>query len=389
MTTTTAAGLHLPTGSAQSSGTYDGAISESLGAIQRLQTIENSPSSTRTLTSERRQGRARGKKDDNRKAIEAAQPLIVATYTESEPFSDRCTTHPGSRNDLWCETCALAVCAHCGAGAAHRTHAVATLAAAYDDTFEAVDGLQLDLVRHLGETRQRNALIDDASAALAADHSAALLAIEAQAERDLSRIDAVCAAAEEELVRQSEGCAAWRAQLESALGTVQQMVDDLAPAQAVAERARMVRLLSSAAVRPPALAEPVPPPRLAEDVEPPWRHWELRVVQVMELGRRRGHVHVLGEPFAAHGAVWQAKASRSRTSVGEPSVALSVTCVEGPAVARAFRVAARVEGLGVDVAHEATWAQGSEHVFALCLLDGVAPALDEGALVVRVGVQAA
>ncbi|KAJ2427117.1 hypothetical protein GGF41_001804, partial [Coemansia sp. RSA 2531] len=409
-TTTTAmtTALHLersmllPPSSAQSSGTYnEAAVAESLTPIQQIST-EHSPSSTRTLNSERRgrSGRGSTKKDESsRKALEPvttiAQALTVATFVvdsvDAPAFADRCATHPGSRNDLWCETCEAAVCSHCisTATGAHRAHAVVKLAAAYDDTFEAVDALQLDLVHHLGETRQRNALLDDASAALAEDYNAAMAVISAQLDRDTDRVELARAQAEAELVRHIDECAAWRSGLEDALSTVQQMVDDLAPAQAVKERSRMVRLLAAAqAARPSQWADELPPPRMADHVTPGWRYSMLSVTSVAELGRRRGHVHVLGEAFSAHGAVWQAKVSRSRTSVGEPSLALSIACVEGPAERRAFSVSASIASLGVALEHAGEWAQKSEHVFSLCLLEAIAPALDaDGALAVRIGVQ--
>ncbi|KAJ2057736.1 hypothetical protein GGI17_005468 [Coemansia sp. S146] len=391
----------LPPNSAQSSGTYNEAeVAESLTPIQLIST-EHSPSSTRTLNSERRgRGGRGGKKDESsRKPLEPAgsiaQALTVATFTvdsvDAPAFADRCATHPGSRNDLWCETCEAAVCSHCisTATGSHRAHAVVKLAAAYDDTFEAVDALQLDLVHHLGETRQRNALLDDASAALAEDYSAAMAVISAQLDRDTDRVDAARAQAEAELVRHIDECAVWRSGLEDALSTVQHMVDELAPAQAVKERSRMVRLLGAAgAARPSEWGADLPAPRMVEHVTPGWRYSRLCVTSVAELGRRRGHVHVLGEAFSAHGAVWQAKVSRSRTSVGEPSLALSIACVEGPANKHAFRVSASIAGLGIELVHAGEWAQRSEHVFSLCLLEAIAPALDaDGALAVRIGVQ--
>ncbi|KAJ2861208.1 hypothetical protein GGH94_005048 [Coemansia aciculifera] len=391
----------LPPNSAQSSGTYNEAeVAESLTPIQLIPT-EHSPSSTRTLNSERRGRSGRGGKKDesSRKPLEPAasiaQALTVATFTvdsvDAPAFADRCATHPGSRNDLWCETCEAAVCSHCisTATGAHRAHAVVKLAAAYDDTFEAVDALQLDLVHHLGETRQRNALLDDASAALAEDYSAAMAVISAQLDRDTDRIELARAQAEAELERHIDECAAWRSGLEDALSTVQHMVDELAPAQAVKERSRMVRLLgAAAAARPSEWGDDLPAPRMVDHVTPGWRYSKLCVTSVAELGRRRGHVHVLGEAFSAHGGVWQAKVSRSRTSVGEPSLALAIACVEGPANKRAFRVSASIASLGIELVHAGEWAQKSEHVFSLCLLEAIAPALDaDGALAVRIGVQ--
>ncbi|KAJ2777107.1 hypothetical protein GGI18_004249, partial [Coemansia linderi] len=383
--------MFLP-GSAQSSGTYNEAkVSESLGTIQG---VEHSPSSSRTLNSERR-GKSRHRKDDNRKHIEAgAQALTVATFLaegEAAAYADRCATHPGSRNDLWCETCGAAICSHCVSPAtgSHRAHAAVKLAAAYDDAFEAIEALQLHLVGNLGETRQRNALLDEASAALAEEFSAALAAVDLQAQQGAGRVEAARARAEGELVRLSDECMGWRRGLEGALGAVQRMVEELAPAQAVAERPRIERMLrAAAAARPSDWDDELPQPRIADQAAPGWQYSTLHVTCVAELGRRRGHVHVVGDAFAAHGAVWQARVSRSRTSVGEPSLALAIACVEGPSAKRAFRVSASVAAAGIALTHAGEWAQGSEHVFSLCLLEAIAPALDgDGGLRVRVGVQ--
>ncbi|KAJ2732982.1 hypothetical protein IW152_003389 [Coemansia sp. BCRC 34962] len=397
-TTTMTATLHLERpmflpASAQSSGTYNEAkVSESLGTIQL---VEHSPSSSRTLNSERR-GKSRNRKDDGfRKPIEPGiQTLTVATFLgdgDAAAYADRCATHPGSRNDLWCETCEAAICSHCVSPAtgSHRAHVVVKLAAAYDDTFEAIEALQLDLVGHLGETRQRNALLDEASAAVAEEFSAAMAVLDLQARRDTKRIEIARERAESELVRHSDECMGWRKGLEGALSTVQRMVEELAPAQAVAERSRIERMLgAAAAARPSDWADDLPLPRIVDQAMPSWRYSTLYVTAVAELGRRRGHVHVLGDPFSAHGALWQARVSRSRTNVGEPSLALSITCVEGPSAKRVFSVSASIAAVGIELTYSGEWTQKSEHVFSLCLLESIAPALDgDGALSVRVGVQ--
>ncbi|KAJ2899613.1 hypothetical protein IWW38_000915 [Coemansia aciculifera] len=346
----------------------------------------------RTLASDNRRGRGKKLADP---AAAFTQTLTVANVAldslDAKLPVDRCATHPGSRNDLWCGSCSAAICSHCVSAAtgAHRTHSVVKLSAAYDDTYEAIEALQLDLVSHLAETRQRNSLLDDAAQRLAEDYEAALAAMDAQMMRDSARVEAARAEAEAELLGLSDACGSWRSVLKDALGAVQRMMEDLAPAQALAERGRMVRMLGLAAqARPGAWDSELPQPQVSAHVTPAWVFAELSVAAVAELGRRRGHVHVMGDPFSAHGAVWQAKVSRSRTALGEPSLALAVACVEGPPAAakRAYSVSASVASLGVDLAYSGHWAQGSEHVFSLCLLDSVA-ANDDGSLAVRVGVQ--
>ncbi|KAJ2575589.1 hypothetical protein GGH95_003748, partial [Coemansia sp. RSA 1836] len=409
-----------PSGSTQSSGTYnETAVADSVRHSQKCAGNEHSPSSTHTLAPDshhhhhqnyqQQQHQQHHRRGRSKKATESG-PACGAGLAQEEPeeteaaegaavavVSDRCSTHPGSRNDLWCDTCQAAVCSHCAGGAGHRTHAVATLASAYDDAYEEVEAEQLALLRHLGETRARNAALDAAGEALADDYGAALAVLDAQLARDTERVEALRAEAEAALERRGDECAQWREALEGAVDAVQRMVEDLAPAQAVTERARMLRMLRGAAQARPAAwcEEPLQGAEslLAASVAPGWHYAAaLRVAAVAELGRRRGHVHVVGARFAAHGAVWQARVSRSRTAVGEPSLALAVACVEGGAERRAFSVAARVAGLGAAAGlktHAGEWAQGSEHVFTLCLLDAVAPALDaDGALEVRVGVRA-
>ncbi|KAJ2470115.1 hypothetical protein GGI02_003141, partial [Coemansia sp. RSA 2322] len=353
--------------SAHSSGTYTNA-----DVVHSLSAERCSPESARTLS--------------------AGTPAGNACCDIPAAMPERCATHPGSRNDLWCASCDAAVCRHCVAAAsgAHSAHAVVTLAAAYDDTFEAVDSLQLQLVRHLAETRQRNAELDAAAMALAEDCAAAHAAADEQLARDAARIEVARARADADLSRQAADCAAWRAGLEAALGDVQRMVDELPPLQAVAQRARMVQMLTAAArARPPAWAaeSAEPPERLVALVEPAWVHSELHVPAVAELGRRRGHVRVAGERFTAHGAVWQAEARRSRNRLGEPSLAVSVRCVEGGGCA--YAVTAGIDALALAVAHSGAWARDASHDFALCLLDDLVPALAaDGAVAVRIGVRA-
>ncbi|KAJ2637441.1 hypothetical protein IW137_003811, partial [Coemansia sp. RSA 1287] len=80
------------------------------------------------------------------------------TDANGEHMSERCTVHPGSRNEQWCVDCKIAICVHCTSN--HPTHIVTKLSAAYDDAFEAIDGMQHTLVEYLRETRQRKTQLE-------------------------------------------------------------------------------------------------------------------------------------------------------------------------------------------------------------------------------------
>ncbi|KAJ2781737.1 hypothetical protein H4R18_002696 [Coemansia javaensis] len=334
---------------------------------------------------------------------------------------ERCAAHPGTRNDVWCGTCEAAICERCAGGAGHAGHSVDRMAAAYDDTFEAVEAMQVELVRRLGETRQRSALLDAAAAELAAAHGEARAAVERQAAAAAAAVDQAHAAARGRLQARVDECREWRGGLEETLRTVQLMVEELAAPQMVARRGRILALLGAVErARPGDWWAPLPraTPALAGLAQPAWHYAALHVPAALELGRRRGHVRAAGDPFSAHGMVWRAEARRTRGALGDPCLAVAVTCVAGCETAayavsvdvasaagaprlRPAAAAAALDGGGDDdddgaprlfrhEDHGHAWRAQAEREFAVCALDELeaAGALDAaGGVTVRVGVR--
>ncbi|ORX63637.1 hypothetical protein DL89DRAFT_273160 [Linderina pennispora] len=181
-------------------------------------------------------------------APSASSPEIYSPATRA----DRCSVHPGMRNDYWCESI--------------------DLAAAYDDTFEAIELMQVKLVNHLKDTRHRNALLD----------SAAQVAMDEQLLRDTERSSL------EERIAEYE-----------TLKMVQMMVEELSPAQTL--------LSISEQARPIDWEEPLPKvARIEEEVMPAWHYASVEVPD-------RGHVRVVSDAISAHGVVWQLEIRRSRS----------------------------------------------------------------------------
>ncbi|PIA13724.1 hypothetical protein COEREDRAFT_17410 [Coemansia reversa NRRL 1564] len=293
------------------------------------QHVHTRKSRQRRMSSEHRKDSAKDEESNN-EGLE--QTLFTESPQHLENVSERCAAHPGSRNELWCEGCMEAICGHCAGSTKHESHAVVKLSAAYDDTFEEVEAMQIKLVRRLTETRQRNALLDESLANLASSLEKAQQALDAQLERDVGAIEQEFERHQDQLQTHIDECAEWRGGLEETLNTVQMMVEEFTPAQLVTRRRRILGLLGAVERARPAKWWSWQQPQtagLADMAQPPWHYTTLYVPRVLELGRRRGHVRVISDPFSAHGIVWQVEARRSRGELGDSCLAVVATCVEG------------------------------------------------------------
>ncbi|KAJ1901060.1 hypothetical protein LPJ66_001030, partial [Kickxella alabastrina] len=259
--------------------------------------------------------------------------LAAADMYNANAYSERCSMHPGLRNDMWCEDCSAAICDHCTtSGTHHQGHIVAKLSAAYDDTFEAIEEMQLELMDRLAETRQRHTLLDSERTLLNDTYEMAQELIEEQAKTDGDHIGMQFNVAEIALLSGIKACTLWREHIDEAVELVQKMIEEFPQAQAVAERGRFVDLLAAATeARPDNWDQPLPKARaMLDHVQPPSSEAALVVPRVMDLGRKRGHLRVAGEPFSAHGLAWQIEAKRARNRDGQSALYASLSCVEGP-----------------------------------------------------------
>ncbi|KAJ2849883.1 hypothetical protein GGI22_005460, partial [Coemansia erecta] len=335
----------------------------------------------------------------------------TASLVPEASGQDRCATHPGTRNDLWCQTCESAICSRCIEGiAGHRAHSVIKLSVAYDDTYEAIEALQLQLVSSLAETRHRTALLDGALSDLDNAFAQASNQLDQRIQDDARALEAQFDEMHGTLEDHQRDCLHWRQGIEETLATVQSIMEQMSQAQAVAQREPVLRLMVTAVkARPQAWDNELllDYTGLMRCVRPARRYFSVGVPGIVDLGRKRGHVRVAGDPAPAHGAVWAAEVRRSRNELGEPCVAATVTCVEGPAagscngtyavgVGVAELEAAHADAKGEERQHfaqwhSAEWEQGHSHTFTVCTLDELdkvgAISSADGGVVIRVGVQ--
>ncbi|KAJ2450288.1 hypothetical protein EV183_004382 [Coemansia sp. RSA 2336] len=257
--------------------------------------------------------------------------------------SDRCQVHPGASNDLWCADCHHAICSHCVAH--HDQHEVTKLSAAYDDAFDAIESMQISLVRLLTEARKRNAHLETSLSTASASREQARRELESQVNQTIRQLDKQFDQARSRIHEQINGCLEWRGALEDTLETVQQMAEELSPAQLVAKHKRILALLDAVERTRPAswndyAADSV---ELKDLVCPAWQLTTLHVSRVYELGRRRGHVRVQGSRFWAHGLEWQAEARRSRGPLGDPCLSITIKCCSESSTAQSFALCAFVK----------------------------------------------
>lgn len=307
-------------------------------------------------------------------------------YDEDSVGEEWCAAHPGQRNDLWCEQCQRVVCSRCRM-ARCRSHSVMKLLVAYDDTFNAIEAQQVALVRNLTETRQRNALLDAATVDLHESYENAVEYLKQQVNEETDRVANAFEEEQAKLDRDKAVCGEWRQRLDTAIKRVQTMVDELSPVQAVMQKDRMIKLMDHAAQsRPAEWRDQRDTTQLVEQLRPAWQFVNLQVTNVRELGRKRGHVKVVGEPFWAYGAKWVIEARRGRDSVGEPRLEITVCCVDGLQEQAASFITS-VHLAGAEQPHRQTycdeWRKEASHIFAVCTLSELK---DERSVTVRVGV---
>ncbi|KAJ2315849.1 hypothetical protein IWW52_003949 [Coemansia sp. RSA 2704] len=340
--------------------------------------------------------KARKRLSDAHEPAEAASPSEEHQVVADEHVPERCAVHPGLRNEQWCDDCQTAICTHC-ASSHHPKHAVTTLSAAYDDAYEAIEAMQHTLVGYLGDTRARKSQLDTQSSELSLSFVRAQEALDTQVRASAGQVEAryeqLCA----QVQGQIESCAEWRAALEDTLQTVQQMVEELPPALMVARRDRVLALLGAVdQSRPQGWYAEMQAAELVELVRPQWLAADVYVPRVMELGRRRGHVRVLGPQFSAHGMVWQAEARRSRGALGDPCLAVTVDCLEGCQTS-AYSVSVHLLASGqtdcrrfLQESHSHDWRAQSRYEFSVCSLSELQAAGvldDDGGVVVRFSVR--
>ncbi|KAJ1752749.1 hypothetical protein LPJ79_001005 [Coemansia sp. RSA 1821] len=257
--------------------------------------------------------------------------------------SDRCHVHPGASNDQWCADCHHAICSHCIAH--HDQHNVTKLSAAYDDAFDAIESMQISLVRLLTEARKRNAHLETSLSTASTSREQAHRELEFQMHQTIRQLDKQFEQASSRIHEQINSCLEWRGALEATLETVQQMAEELSPAQLVAKHKRILALLDAVERTRPNSWNDYPADRMEmkDLVCPAWQLTALHVPRVHELGRRRGHVRVQSSRFWAHGLEWQAEARRSRGPLGDPCLSITIKCCSESGIAQSFALCAFVK----------------------------------------------
>ncbi|KAJ2850632.1 hypothetical protein IWW36_001743 [Coemansia brasiliensis] len=254
----------------------------------------------------------------------------------SKSMADRCLVHPGASNDLWCADCHHALCSHCIAH--HSQHNVTKLSAVYDDAFDAIESMQISLVRLLTEARKRNAHLETSLSTTSASYEQAHSELESQMHHMIQQLDKAYEQTSSRIHEQISSCLEWHVALEDTLETVQQMAEELPPAQLVAKHKRILALLDAVErTRPQSWSNsPQAPIEMIDLVRPAWQLTTLHIPRVHELGRRRGHVRVQSPPFSAHGLEWQAEVRRNRGPLGDPCLNVSIKCCSESSIAKSF-----------------------------------------------------
>ncbi|KAJ1873651.1 hypothetical protein LPJ55_002102 [Coemansia sp. RSA 990] len=362
---------------------------------------QNGGQVTRSRTKKRQKrrvstGHKQHKQSDEQSTEQPKAPSITACEPD-EHITDRCTMHPGSRNEQWCADCQLAICMHCISN--HKAHKVSKLSAIYDDTYEAIEQMQHQLVAMLADTRKWKTQLDTQATELSLSYVRAQEALDTHVRNSADYVESEYERMNGSMQSRVQACGEWREVLEETMTTVQQMVEELSPALLVARRDRVLSLLDAVEKSRPAILDEEDeegPESLVMLVRPCWEFSGIQVPRVMELGRRRGHVRVVGDLFTAHGMVWQAEARRSRGALGDPCLSVTVSCMQGcrsSAYSVSVHLAANSDSKSrkfLQETHSHTWYSGSQCEFSLCSLSELKDAQvldDDEGVVIKIGIR--
>ncbi|KAJ1964305.1 hypothetical protein GGI12_001502 [Dipsacomyces acuminosporus] len=406
--------LTTPTNSAQSSGTYHTEITASLGLeTQQGQRIVSHVTNTSIHSSHTLTEPTASTNDGQlgeKSSLSAADKLGDMNQQQQQEVivaSALVDTGP--------------IVGTIEAVSSHNLHSVVKLSAAYDDTFEIVESLQIKLVKNLTETRQRNTLLDSIIHELNEAYSKAQEQMDEQLIKDTERIEDTYRALQKELEQKMTNCQQWREDLDETLKLIQQMIVDYSQHEFVYERANIISLLNEvASSRPNDWSDSLPSVDvLSSQVKPDWRFASLVVPSVLDLGRKRGHVRVISDPFSAHGMVWQIEVRRSRNPMGVPCLSVAANCIDGcESVEANFKTSVHlVKAPAADVTprnnsssgggsrsrralngesierfkqiYDGNWKKSSSHTLVICTLDQLQNSdtlTDSGSVTVRFGV---
>ncbi|KAJ2500032.1 hypothetical protein GGH96_003070 [Coemansia sp. RSA 1972] len=287
----------------------------------------SSPVSSRTLGSSPDSPDSPDKSNDKPKHTEPND-----TYNSVEHASERCNVHPGSRHEHWCTECQTPLCTHC---AAHHPHTIVTLTQAYDDAFDAIENMQISMVRHLTDTRKRTSTLDTQLVKLAQSYEEAHNELDTLTRNVAEDIDLKYYEDVENIQEHKSACAEWRESLEDTVHTVQQMVEELPPTQLVAKRDRVLALLGVVERTRPH-THSTQRESLVDMVRPPRHSMTFHVPRVLELGRKRGHVRVQHTQTVC-GLSYHIEARRTRGPLGDPCLTVTLrTSASSSHVARVY-----------------------------------------------------
>ncbi|KAJ2451091.1 hypothetical protein EV183_003821 [Coemansia sp. RSA 2336] len=259
--------------------------------------------------------------------------------------------------------------------------------------------MQHQLVAMLADTRRWKTQLDTRATELSLSYVRAQEALDTHVRNSADCVESAYERMNSSVQSRVQACGEWREVLEETMTTVQQMVEELSPALLVARRDRVLSLLDAVEQsRPAILSEEYEecPSSLVTLVRPCWEFSDIQVPRVMELGRRRGHVRVVGDLFTAHGMVWQAEARRSRGALGDPCLSVTVSCMQGcrsSAYSVSVHLAASSDSKSrkfLQETHSHTWYSGSQCEFSLCSLSELKGAQvldDDEGVVIRVGIR--
>ncbi|KAJ2146479.1 hypothetical protein IW136_000555 [Coemansia sp. RSA 678] len=297
--------------------------------------MEQSPVSSRTLGSQPNSPDSPNSPNSPDKPQHTGPPPKHTEPNNSEEHaSERCSVHPGSQYEHWCHECQTPLCTHC---AAHHPHTITTLAQAYDDAFDAIENMQISMVRHLTDTRKRTTALDTQYTKLAQSYEEAHNELDTLMRNAAEDIDGKYYEDVESIQEQRTACAEWRESLEDTVHTVQQMVEELPPTQLVAKRDRVLALLGVVERTRPHTHDTQREP-LADMVRPPRHSMSFHVPRVLELGRKRGHVRVQHTQSVC-GLLWHIEARRTRGTLGDPCLSITLrTSASNSHMARVYLI---------------------------------------------------
>ncbi|KAJ1916772.1 Tripartite motif containing 37 [Mycoemilia scoparia] len=343
-----------------------------------------------------------------------SEPTTLESMNIMSPsFPDTCTSHPGSKLEFWCHTCILPICLDCSLpGKTHDNHAWEKLAAVYDEIYEEIETRVAQAAELVEDAGTQLIDIETRIGYLEESHKSAISTLGSIKQYETQTINKKYNRHYRKLDKARSKLNRWQEQLCEMTENVQQQVEIFSPIQMVYNRDQLLRVMDETVFNGRPVVEKTLTESdmydLVDDARPPLQFAQVKLESAAELGRKRGHIKVVSDPFSSCGVVWQAEIRRIRDRIGEARLSISICQIDGHIDSQPYLCKIKLlktgnnaeskpdcppppSGGGFEKSSQESWSVGESHTFEMCSMRKLATSNmlnkeDGGSLIVQFGI---